>query len=439
MKNVKFSLTEPKSNEPTLIMVVFRFGYFYYKDGKKVYQALRASVKEFCSPSDWDFNNQRVDPAEKNPYLERINNKLDLIEEIILSTYNSNKDNNPTPDFLKQELFKKLATSHKGELTFIQYVEDYIKECRNGDRLKINGEKYARWTIKGYKVTLSHLKKAKRRIGIASEYNSINIDYYKAYLQWFTTNDYSVNTIGEFVKNTRVFLQAAADDGIHKNFVFRKFKYFSEKNEQVALTDEEVNKIYSIDFSDAKLIEEHDINPSILKRLEIERDRFVLVCRTMVRFGDYHLLCDRNNYIKNKHGEFLNIETAKTKESIVVPLHRQAREIVAKYNYNIPPPKTNQEMNRWLKVICRIAGLNDLVTTYRTSGGKRKRFINKKYEKVTTHTARRSGATIMYFQRIPMKSIMLITGHKTESSFLGYINVDKYENAYELARHPYFL
>ena len=61
-----------------------------------------------------------------------------------------------------------------------------------------------------------------------------------------------------------------------------------------------------------------------------------------------------------------------------------------------------------------------------------------KYHLVTTHTARRSGATNMYLAGVPTLDIMKITGHRTESSFLTYIKVTKQETAEKLNLHPYF-
>ena len=57
---------------------------------------------------------------------------------------------------------------------------------------------------------------------------------------------------------------------------------------------------------------------------------------------------------------------------------------------------------------------------------------------ITSHTARRTGATLMYKSKIPSIAIMKITGHKKESTFLKYIRVTKEENAETLATHDYF-
>ena len=44
----------------------------------------------------------------------------------------------------------------------------------------------------------------------------------------------------------------------------------------------------------------------------------------------------------------------------------------------------------------------------------------------------------MYLAKVPVISIMRITGHKTEREFLKYIRITNQENANNLAEHPYF-
>ena len=61
-----------------------------------------------------------------------------------------------------------------------------------------------------------------------------------------------------------------------------------------------------------------------------------------------------------------------------------------------------------------------------------------KHKLITTHTARRTAATLMYLADIPTIDIMKITGHKTEKQLLDYIKVSKVETAKRLSINPYF-
>ena len=55
-----------------------------------------------------------------------------------------------------------------------------------------------------------------------------------------------------------------------------------------------------------------------------------------------------------------------------------------------------------------------------------------KWQYLSTHTARRSFATNLFKQGVPSLTIMEITGHKTERSFLKYLRVSSNEHAVKL-------
>jgi len=77
-------------------------------------------------------------------------------------------------------------------------------------------------------------------------------------------------------------------------------------------------------------------------------------------------------------------------------------------------------------------GISDPVHKSITKGGKKITKKYKKHELVTAHTGRRSFATNLYKQGFPALSIMQITGHKSEESFLKYIKVTPREHAEKL-------
>jgi integrase len=52
-----------------------------------------------------------------------------------------------------------------------------------------------------------------------------------------------------------------------------------------------------------------------------------------------------------------------------------------------------------------------------------------KWEKLMTHTARRSFCTNMYLMGVPVLTIMAISGHRTEKSFRTYIKATGEEHS----------
>lgn len=61
-----------------------------------------------------------------------------------------------------------------------------------------------------------------------------------------------------------------------------------------------------------------------------------------------------------------------------------------------------------------------------------------KWEMVSAHTMRRTGAIMLYLSGEPTRQCMILTGHTTEENFLKYIRVTKEENARMLADNPFF-
>ena len=123
---------------------------------------------------------------------------------------------------------------------------------------------------------------------------------------------------------------------------------------------------------------------------------------------------------------------------VVIPIHSFVREIINKYGGELPPAISNQKMNQYLKEIVELAGIDTTNKIAITKGGITVTELFKKFELVTTHTARRSFATNAYLSDVPTISIMKITGHTTEISFMRYIRISQQDNANKLVSHPFF-
>jgi integrase len=235
---------------------------------------------------------------------------------------------------------------------------------------------------------------------------------------------YSPNTIGSYIKNIKVFMNEAVDKKLTTNTEYksRRFKKVSEEAENIYLTQTELTKIYEKDFSKKK-------------NLDRIRDMFIIGCYTGLRYSD--LFTINNDNLIDK-GTKLRIKTEKTGELVIIPLHNYIKAIIKKHN-GIPQYKTsNQSMNESLKVIAEQSGLKDNILISATKGGKVETISYKKHDLVSVHTARRSFATNAFLNNVPTISIMKITGHKTEKSFLKYIKISQEDNANKLTNHSFF-
>ena len=101
-------------------------------------------------------------------------------------------------------------------------------------------------------------------------------------------------------------------------------------------------------------------------------------------------------------------------------------KILEKYNFQLPHLE-DQVINRYIKEIAEHAGLTELVEIKETKGGTPKMVKYPKYELIHTHTARRTGATLMYLSGMDIYDIMKITGHSSPAMLKKYIKADQLE------------
>lgn len=170
------------------------------------------------------------------------------------------------------------------------------------------------------------------------------------------------------------------------------------------------------------------------KAKERIRDLFVVGCLTALRYSDYSALTKdnlQNGYIVKR--------TKKTNVDVKVPAHDYVKEIFAKYGGNIPSWLCIQYFNKYLKVIMKEIGLNDLITFSYTQGGKLKTVTREKWELISSHTARRSAATNMYLTgRMKTFEIMKLTGHRSEQNFFRYIRLTGNDTARSISGDIFF-
>ena len=112
--------------------------------------------------------------------------------------------------------------------------------------------------------------------------------------------------------------------------------------------------------------------------------------------------------------------------------------ILKKYNYNLPKLRDLQ-INIYIKQIARMAKIDQIVEVSCIRGGK---FIvehKKKYKLVYSHTARRTGATLMYLAGMDIYDIMKITGHSNPDVLKRYIKADQFDVTEKIvSKYNYF-
>ncbi|MGA2405276.1 MAG: site-specific integrase [Bacteroidales bacterium] len=406
MPEVNFFLKKPKSKEETLIYL-----FLSYNNTR-----LKYSTGEKINPVFWDSENQKVKGTKKFPEYPEFNTRLKALETKAFDAYRKvlNDGFEPTNGLIKKELDKTARFSDSKKVDFFTFIKNYIEESKS---LKASG------TIKAYNTTQKRLVDYCKSKNKTLQFEDIDLEFYNSFVAYLTKENYSQNTIGKHIKILKTFLNEATERGTNKTIDFkrRKFKRLTEDTDKIYLNEKEVEAIYNLDFSKDQ-------------QLESIRDLFVIGCCTGLRFSDFSELKAENII----DGDKIKIRTNKTDELVIIPLHRFIREILRRNKNRIPKAMSNQKMNFYLKHIGNLAKIKDMVEVSITKGGKLDKNTVPKYKLICTHTARRSFATNSFKAGVPSISIMKITGHQTERSFLRYIRISQEENANNLLDHPYF-
>ena len=301
-------------------------------------------------------------------------------------------------------------TLYVGKTTtrLLEWVECFLRDAPN--RHHQGGRKITKKTLQMYRVTQ---KKLKAFVTVQKlkdiQLSDVGAQFCELFVSYLQSQGYTNNTIGREIKNLKVFLNALDDE--RKSLAdIDKLKVLREEVDNVYLTEEELQAMH-----DAEL-------PT--KSLDRVRDCFLLLAWTGCRYSDLQQI-DKSN-IK---GDVMTFRQYKTNNKVSIPIHPIVREILDKYNYELPTEISNQKFNDYLKDVARLSGITATESRTRTEGGKLTTTKCEKWQLVTSHTGRRSFATNMYKRGLPSIMIMSITGHKTESAFLKYIKVRQDEHA----------
>ncbi len=380
---------------------------------------------ETVNPKYWQTDKsksdfQRATQTRKIKSHSELNSRLDDLQETakdLFRRYINDNKRQPTVEVLRDLLNNELSDIKETPFDFFGFFKKYIEESKTRTNIH-TGRIIAGSTIKKYNNSFTHIKEYSRIKKKRIDFDTIDLDFYHDFSEYLiNTKKFATNTIGKVIKVIKTVLNEATERGVNSNLAFRskRFRVISEKINNVYLTEEELNDLYHLDLSNSE-------------RLERVRDLFLIGCYTGLRFSDFTQLRP-----KNFKGKIIEIETQKTGETVKIPLHPKVEAIFKKYNNQLPPSISNQKMNQYLKELAnnkeKIKSLQVSTSVKTTRGGVTKHTNSKKYELISSHTARRSFASNLYLAGVPPIVIMGVTGHKTEEAFFKYIKITSNEKA----------
>lgn len=406
----------------------------HYRLGRKI-EVRSSTGKQLESAKSWDEKRQRI----KNLLIEKnsasINQWLTkrhaLIDNEITALQLSN------PDYTRNHI-KTILKVAFGKASDAEKATQIKKELRVPSLLEL----YA-WYITHFSVNptpttqkplaLSSIKTFKstktKFIEFCGEtkcydYHDIDMEFYELFTNWLRSQNYSANYIGSHIKNLKTVMNYGFTRGYHTSVDFKKREFAKPKEdiENIYLNDDELKRMAALELP---------------KNLDHSRDIFLIGAYTGLRISDLNRL-DKKHINSTQQGVFIEIQSKKTKQRIVIPCNTIVKNIFLKYENQPPPYKSEQKINKDLKKIAEKAKINETVFIERTIGGQLIRTEYKKYELISNHSSRRSFCSNAYNAGMHTYDIMAISGHKTERMFYSYIKATSKEKAVKISQHPFF-
>lgn len=292
---------------------------------------------------------------------------------------------------------------------------------------KRRGERPTFWEYFDYWVTIPcktqrfRLNAKKRIEGLMGRYDDwedIDSRWYFRLVRKMDAAGWSVNYKSTIISKLRTVMLEGIKLKYHNNTEYHTFRKVWEQPDTIYLTQTEVDAIW-----------EYVPNGSLHRKA---KDLFILGVYTASRFSDYSRL-----KIEDIHNGMITFVQQKTSASVIIPAAPRVIEILRR-NGGHAPELSQVQYNKAIKEVCRDIGFNGPVNVTKSKGAGHYTTTLPKWQLVSGHTARRTGATLLYLSGVPLRQCMFITGHTTEENFMRYIRITKEENANKLAAHPFF-
>lgn len=376
-----------KQQDPALILCIVRIRgeRFVYSTG------LHAHLKY------WDVKRGRC----KSPHLYRpgaaINDVLDRIEKAC-DAFKAEGMAQGGWDFdtLRKELNRiTLRASEPERPTVAAFIRATIEKRKAAMRVN---------TIKAYNTTLRHLEDWEKANGVRLRFEEVDMDFFYSFTEYLSGTGLNPNSISKDVKKLKTFLSEAEQAGhpIPSDYRTRRFSVKGTPSTHIYLTEEDLSEISEL-VLDA--------------RLDRVRDMLIAGCRTGLRWSDWSKI--RTENIRQVDGvRMLVVRTEKTGQDVAIPVHPDVTRILEKHGGKVHL-LSQQKFNLWVKELAGLAGV-------------------KRPDMVSSHTCRRTFATLLFRAGVPLMSIAKMTGHGSERVLLAYIKATIEENAVQVSKNKFF-
>ncbi len=391
---VRFNL-DGKDPRRKKVYLIFRYPY------KGVTVQLKWSCNVEVDERHWDKQKQRHKVTVASSDYRHINEQLTQLATLVLDIF---REGVVPVDSFKDELSYQLGLKKRPGAPS-RFFSEYLSWAIERERPNVAYNTSKRWV-----TVLRNFQEFEKAIGHTYEFEEYDFNWLEAYKTWaYSVKGHSVNNVVDTIKRLRRFFRRAIDEGVtpYNHILFsNNFMPAKVPTNKPVMYDDDVRRLYNTELTGA---------------LEVARDIFLIGCYTCLRVSDLKRL-KPHHVVNDPDGKMINVITQKTATRVAIPARPELLELLAKYNFSVPET-SDQYYNRRLKKVAEIAGFTHEIPWLDSKGGSKNITRVPFYTKVSSHMARRSGATNLYLAGWPPKHIMAIIGHSTQKQLMEYINV----------------
>ncbi|WP_395763000.1 phage integrase SAM-like domain-containing protein [Elizabethkingia anophelis] len=362
---------------------------------------------------EWDYARKRP----KNIYLKKnkiLNKKLDRIKVKISEyihdekTHKNRISQRNLSRIIKQICIEKQITH--GENSLLRFMQTYINNKK---------ELICDSTFKRYKVFYNLIQRFEGFMMKELLISDVNSNFIRQFILFGTEELYSENTLYRTIHFVKTILNFAERKGIRTHVRELNLRREKQKKEVISLTEKEILKIKST---------------IIPKDLQPAKDWLIISCYTGQRFSDF-MKFSKEKLLDVSGKTCIRFIQKKTQKEILLPLHPEVINILQLNRGEFPKPINIQHYNEQIKLIAKLAGINNSLKAKKRIEHRNKKLIVEKWQIISSHIGRRSFATNFY-GKIPTPLLMEATGHSTEQIFMRYINT--FDNDHIMRLGNYF-
>lgn len=326
----------------------------------------------------------------------------------------------------------------KKDLSFDEWVDEYMEEIEGGKRFTPNGTALKDGTIARYKVIHGLLSefKAQKRGGKPIQFEDVDVKFLADWKRWRADDimvgnrvmrkGVSVNTLKNDIKILKVWLTESYHRGVHTNRIWERaeMRMRATPATRVHLTPDELEKLEKASFDSLR---KGNQGPRSSAHNNI-RDMFIIACWTGGRISDVKRFPDIVLEAWNENGgkcpEEITFVQAKTNRPVTVPILPMAQRIIEKHNGALPKLPNEQKVNAYLKQVVKAAGITRKIEVADNSVDRGDSTLVPVHEMVTFHSGRRTFATNVYnLGVLSLGELQSLTGHESERALMTYLNV----------------